>query len=90
MFGWTKLLSYRILSERQVCEEHYNMKYEIGNHIEEKVDEMLGEKINKAAFTKDQKTVNNENKVGLSQIEKILYGNIECEDCDEAFKNLEL
>ena len=26
----------------------------------------------------------------MSQIEKICYGKIECEDCDEAFKNLDI
>ena len=39
-----------------------------------------------SCFSKDQKTANDRNKEGLSQIEKIVYIKIECEDCDEAIK----
>ena len=40
------------LLESWICEEHYEVKVEIENHIEEKVGEIPAEKINKVVFTK--------------------------------------
>ena len=79
------LKEHKLLASR-VCKEHYEVKVEIENHIEEEVSEIPVEKIDKFVFNKDQKTDDDKNKEGLSQIQKIGYGKIECEDCNEAFK----
>ena len=56
------------------------------------VDETQNVKIYEkySQFAQDEKTVDDKNEEGSSQIKKSIYRNINCEDCGKAFENLDI